>query len=124
VLVEDPDRAVDNPTPDDCERGLAEARQLAEKIVRGEGEPMQLANAIYWAGWNNGGFAGPSDDPTCPELNDVAATFVQLVDILEIYQDKVKAKSWLVAQIREAAEAYLEGKPWPESLTAPYPPEA
>jgi len=43
--------------------------------------------------------------------------------ILEIYQDKVKAKSWLAAQIREAAEAFLEGKPWPESLTAPHPPD-
>jgi len=36
------------------------------------------------------------------------------VDVLEIYQDKVEAKSWLAAQIREEAEAFLEGRPWPE----------
>jgi hypothetical protein len=111
--VQPEDRAVDNPTADDCERGLAEARELAEKIVRGDGDPMQLANAIYWAGWNNGGFAGPSDDPLCPELNEVAAEFVQLVDAMEIYQDKVAAKKALAAQIRVTAEAFLAGKPFP-----------
>ena len=83
MVVEDEERAVDNPTPDDCERGLAEARDLAMKIVLAEGDPMQLANAINWAGWNNRGFAGPSDDPTCPELNEVAVEFVQLADALE-----------------------------------------
>lgn len=107
------DRAVENPTPEDCERGLAEARDLATKIVRGDGDPMRLANAIYWAGWNNGGFAGPSDDPVCPELNEVAAEFVQLVDVLEIYQDKDKAKRMLDTQIRETAKAFLEGRPFP-----------
>lgn len=108
------DRAVDNPTADDCERGLAEARELAARIVRGEGDPMRLANAIYWAGWNNGGFAGPSDDPTCPELNDVAAEFVQLVDSVVIYPDKAASKPELEALIRQAAEAFLEGKPFPQ----------
>ena len=73
VVVEDEDRAVDNPSPDDCKRGLGEARDLAQKIVLSEGDPMHLANAICWAGWNNGGFAGPSDDPICPELNEVGA---------------------------------------------------
>ena len=33
-------RAVENPTPDDCERGPAEAREQARKIVAAEGDPM------------------------------------------------------------------------------------
>ena len=114
VVVEHEDRAVENPTPDDCERGLAEARGLAQKIVAAEGDPMKLANAIYWAGWNNGGFAGPSDDPICPELNRVGAEFVQLADALEAHPVDSEAGRAYVALTREAAEAFLEGRPFPE----------
>lgn len=112
--MEDDDRAVDNPTPDDCERGLAEARDLARKIVLAECDPIQLANAIYWAGWNNGGFAGPSDDPICPELNAVAGEFVQLAYELETHPIESDAGRAYVALTREAAEAFLEGRPFPE----------
>jgi hypothetical protein len=118
VVVEDEDRAVDNPTPDDCEHGLAEARDLAQKIVLAEGNPMQLANAIYWAGWNNGGFAGPSADPICPELNEVAAEFVQLAYELETHPIDSEAGRAYVALTREAAEAFLEGRPLPEWFDA------
>jgi hypothetical protein len=117
--VEDDDRAVDEPTLEDCERGLAEARTLAQKIVRGEGDLIKLANGIYWAGWNNGGFASRSgdpvrsDDPVCPELNDVAAEFVQLAYALE-HPANEDAKRVIVAASRKAAEAFLEGRPFPE----------
>jgi len=117
--VDDDDRAVDEPTLEDCERGLAEARALAQKIVDGEGSLMKLANEIYWAGWNNGGFASRSgdpvrsDDPVCPELNHVAANFVQIAYALEHPADE-DAKRVIVASTREAAEAFLEGKPFPE----------
>ena len=117
VVVEAEDR-VDNPTPDDCERGLGEARDLAQKIVLAEGDLMQLANAIYWAGWNNGGFAGPSDDPICPELKEVAVEFVQLADALETHPTDSEAGRAYVALTREAAEAFLEGRPFPEWFDA------
>jgi hypothetical protein len=117
--VEDDDGAVDTPTLEDCERGLAEARTLAQKIVRGEGDLIKLANGIYWAGWNNGGFASRSgdpvrsDDPVCPELNAVAAEFVQLAYALE-HPANENAKRVIVALTRKAAEAFLEGRPLPE----------
>lgn len=114
--VDTEDRAVDNPTPSDCERGLAEARDLAQKIVRGEGDPMKLANAIYWAGWNNSGFAGPSDDPICPELNDVAGEFLQLADGLE--SSVGEKKEAYLTLTREAAEAFLDGRPFQEWFEA------
>ena len=119
VLVQDDDRAVDDPTPEDCERGLAEARTLAQKIVVGEGNLMKLANEIYWAGYFNGGFASRSgdpvrsDDPVCPELNDIAANFVQIAYALE-HPANEDAKRVIVAATREAAEAFLEGRPFPE----------
>lgn len=113
MLVEDDDRAVDEPTLEDCERGLAEARTLAQKIVVGEGNLMKLANEIYWAGWNNGGFAGPSDDPVCPELNDVAAKFVQIAYALE-HPANEDAERVIISATRKAAEAFLEGRPFPE----------
>jgi hypothetical protein len=117
--VEDDDRAVDAPTLEDCERGLAEARTLAQKIVRGEGDLIKLANGIYWAGWFNGGFASRSgdpvrsDDPVCPELNDVAAEFVQIAYALERPANE-DAKRVIVALTRKAAEAFLEGRPLPD----------
>ena len=113
MLVEDDDRAVDEPTSEDCERGLAEARTLAQKILAGEGNLARLADGIYWAGWNNGGFAGPSNDPVCPELNHVAATFVQIAYALEHPADK-DAMRVIVTATRKAAEAFLEGRPFPE----------
>jgi hypothetical protein len=119
VLVEDDDRAVDEPTSEDCERGLAEARTLAQKIVAGEGNLARLADGIYWAGWNNGGFASRSgdpvrsDDPVCPELNHVAAQFVQIAYALEHPADK-DAMRVIVTATRKAAEAFLEGRPFPE----------
>ena len=77
---------------------------------------MTLANAIYWAGWNNGGFAGPSDDPICPELNEVAGEFVQLAYGLEnATADNLEAYSALT---RDAAEAFLDGRPLPEWFEA------
>ena len=113
VLVEHDDHAVDDPTVEDCERGLAEARTLAQKIVLGEGDLIKLANGIYWAGWFNGGFAGPSDDPVCPELGDVAAEFVQLAYALERPANEESDRVY-VALTREAAEAFLEGRPFPK----------
>ena len=117
--MEDDDRAVDAPTLEDCERGLAKARALAQKIVRGEGDLIKLANGIYWAGWFNGGFASRSgdpvrsDDPVCPDLNEVAAEFVQLAYALERPANE-DAKRVIVALTRKAAEAFLEGRPLPE----------
>ena len=111
VGVGDENRAIDNPTPQDCERGLAEARDVAEKIIRGEGEPLRLADGIYWAGYLNGGFAEPVSDPVCPELNDIAGEMVQLTASIHIAQDKVAATQEAVASIREVAKAFLEGRP-------------
>ena len=105
------DRAVDDPTPEDCERGLAEARELAGKILRGEGDALRLADSIYWAGYLNGGFAGTADKPPCPELNDVAATFVQFTAYIHVAQNKAEATREAIAEIREAAQAFLEGRP-------------
>jgi hypothetical protein len=112
LQVEGEDRAVDDPTPEDCERGLAEARDLAQKIVRGEGDPLRLADRIYWAGYLNGGFAGPAGQPTCPELNEVAGEFVQFTANIHIAQDKAEATRVAIAEIREAAKAFLEGRPF------------
>ena len=109
----DDDRAVDEPTLEDCARGLAEARTLAQKIVAGEGNLARLAGGIYWAGWNNGGFAGPSNDPVCPELNHVAGEFVQIAYALE-HPANEDAERVIVALTRKAAEAFLEGRPFPE----------
>lgn len=113
VVVDHDDRAIDEPTAEDCERGLAEARALARQIVLGDGDLFKLANGIYWAGWLNGGFAGPSDDPVCPELNEVAAEFVQLSHALENPADEESYRA-IVALTRAAAEAWLEGRPFPE----------
>lgn len=117
--MEQDDRAVDNPTTEDCERGLAEARALAQKIVLGEGNLARLANGIYWAGYLNGGFASRSgdpvrsDDPVCPELNDVAAEFVQIAYALE-HPASEEAERAIAALTRKAAEAFLESRPFPE----------
>jgi hypothetical protein len=117
--MEEDDPAIDHPTADDCERGLAEARTLAQKIVDGEGELRHLADGIYWAGYMNGGFASRSgdpvrsDDPVCPELNEVAAEFVQLAYALE-HPANEESKRAYAALTREAAEAFLEGREFPD----------
>jgi hypothetical protein len=94
--------------------GLAEIRELAERIVRGEGDPMRLANAIYWAGSEHDAFAAPPARPKCPDLADVAVEFFQLSEALELYQDKAEGEVAYRALIREAAEAFLKGRPFPE----------
>jgi hypothetical protein len=112
VLVGDEDRAVDYPTAQDCERGLAEARDLARKIVSREGDPAHLANGIYWAGYLNGGYALPSHD-LCPELGELASEFVQIAYGLERPESQ-EAKRAYALRAREAAEAFLGGRPLPE----------
>jgi hypothetical protein len=81
--------------------------------MRGEGDLARLANGIYWAGWLNGGFAGPSSDPLCPALQEVAGEFVQLAYALEHPKDEESARAF-AALTRDAAAAFLEGRPFPE----------
>ena len=112
MFVDGEDRAVDYPTAENCECGLAKARSLAWKIVLGEGDPAHLANGIYWAGYLNGGYALPSHD-LCPELGDVASEFVQIAYGLE-HPKNEEAKRAYVIRAREAAEAFLAGRSLPE----------
>jgi len=105
----DDDRAVDDPTPEDCERGLAKAREIAGKIVRGEGDPLKLADGIYWAGYLNGGFAYRDGEPVCPQLNEIAGEMVQLTAWPHVAPDRVEAEREAAAEIREVAAAFLKG---------------
>lgn len=102
-----------------CAKGLTQIRGLAESIVQGRADPMQLANSIYWVAWEHGAWVGqPGEDmdaePTCPDLADPGAEFLQLADGLERYQDNAEARNAYVALIRETGEALLAGKPGPE----------
>ncbi|HEY1455317.1 MAG TPA: hypothetical protein VGG31_02375 [Candidatus Dormibacteraeota bacterium] len=108
----DDPRSVDHPTPDDCERGLAEARDLAQRIVGGEGDALRLADAIYWAGYLHGGFADEPGGPACQELGDVAGEFVQLTASVHISKNYSEATRKAALRIREVAEAFLEGRPF------------
>jgi|SRR5713101_5751594 len=102
-----------------CTKGLALIRDLTEAIVHGRGDPLRLANQIYWVAWEHGGWVGqPGEDaeapPTCPDLADPGAEFLQLADALECHQDNADARDAYIALIRDAAEAFLAGRPTPE----------
>jgi hypothetical protein len=110
------DRAVNaqgSPT-DECSQALAAMHGLARQIASGQGDPMWLAHGIFGAAIEAGGFADPGEQPYCPDLSEAGAEFEQLADALELHQDKPEARAEYIALIREAAEAYLEGRPFPQ----------
>ncbi len=102
-----------------CSQGIQKIRELAEQIAHRAGDHLRLANAIYWVAWTHGGWVGqPGEnmdaDPSCPELADPGAHFLQLADALEEHQEVAAIRDAYIALIEDSAVAYLEGRPMPD----------
>jgi hypothetical protein len=93
---------------DRCSEGLSKIREIAREIVGGNGEPMWLAKAIFQEGFEHGAFS------ECPELAGPTFEFLELYEAIELHQDNTESKAAYSELIREAAEAFLEGRPFPE----------
>jgi hypothetical protein len=104
--------------PEHCAEGSARIHELATAILRGEGDPMRLANQIYGTATAFGAWYGrPGNiwaDASCPELAEPGVEFLQLADALKLHQDKPEGRAAYGELIREVAEAYLSGRPFPE----------
>jgi hypothetical protein len=83
-------------------------RDLARQIVSGGSDPMGLAHEIHYV-------TTYEADPDCPvELRDQGWEFFDLYEHCWIHQDKAESKAAYESLIREAAEAFLDGRPLPE----------
>jgi hypothetical protein len=96
----------------------ARMHELAEAILRGEGDPIRLAMQIYGTATEYGGWYGePGNvwaDASCPELAEPGVEFLLLASALKEHQDKPEGRAAYADLIREAAEAYLRGMSFPE----------
>ena len=89
-------------------------RDLAQRILDGDGDPMWLAKEVFDAGFEHGGFAQPVSEPQCPDLADATYEFLELFEAIEVHQDNAEGKAAYDNLIRKAATAFLEGKPFLE----------
>jgi hypothetical protein len=99
-----------------CEQPRQKIRQIAQEIVRRAVDPLTAANSIYGIAWESGAW---EDNSACEGLAEAGAEFLQLADALEESQEQPDVKLAWQNLIREAADAYLAGRAWPDWKRVP-----